>query len=57
MKLGFHYIEKGKAWRKEYSSVLPHIDVKPFDGENLKKLYDESGIRQIIESIKTNNKA
>ena len=56
-KLGFHYIEKGKAWRKEYSSVLPHIDVKPFDGENLKKLYDESGIRQIIESIKTNNKA
>lgn len=54
---GFKYNIKGKAWRKEYSSDLPHIDVKPFDGEKLKELYEKSGIRQIIESIKSNNKA
>ncbi len=53
--LGFGYVEKAKAWRKEYKSTdLPRINstnYKQFDGEKLKELYVKSSIRQIIESI------
>lgn len=59
---GFKYNITGKAWRREYPSTdHPCINVESFEGEKLKKLYEDSGIRVIIESfnqsIKLKNKA
>ena len=47
----FIYSAKGKAWRKKYSSDLPRINGEQFDGDKLKTLYDNSGIKTIIGSI------
>jgi hypothetical protein len=58
---GFKYNITGKAWRREYPTDHPCINVESFEGEKLKKLYEDSGIRGIIESlnqsIKLKNKA